>query len=53
MKKTVSATEARIHFGELMRVAVEQGETITVERSSTPQAVIMSISEYDQLRRGT
>lgn len=52
MKKTVSATEARIHFGELMRAAVEQSDTIVVERSGTPQVVILPIAEYDRLCEG-
>jgi prevent-host-death family protein len=32
MGRVVSATEARIHFGELMRQAVESQEPIIVER---------------------
>ena len=52
MKKTVSATEARIHFGELIRSAVDQNETIVVARSGSPQVVIMPISEYDRLSNG-
>lgn len=52
MRRTVSATEARIHFGELMRIAVEHDETIIVERSGTPQVVIMPITVYDRLNDG-
>jgi hypothetical protein len=32
MGRTVSATEARVHFGELIRHAVESQEPIIVER---------------------
>ncbi|MGH2560894.1 MAG: type II toxin-antitoxin system Phd/YefM family antitoxin [Thermomicrobiales bacterium] len=48
MPETVSATEARIHFGQLMRTVVEKGETVVVERGGKPQVVILSISEYKQ-----
>lgn len=41
MPKTVSATEARIHLGALLRDIAEQGETIIVERGGKPQAVRM------------
>ena len=39
MTKTVSATEARVHFGELLRGVTERGDTYLVERSGTPLAV--------------
>jgi prevent-host-death family protein len=52
MTKTISATEARIHFGEVLRGVTERGETILVERGGKPQAIVMSIDEYDRLRRG-
>ncbi len=50
MHKTISATEARIHFGELMRRVVEQKEAIIVERSGKPQVAIMPIDEFERLR---
>lgn len=49
-KTTVSATEARVHFGEMMRRA-EDGETVVVERSGQPKAIIMSVERYGQLMR--
>lgn len=52
MPTKVSATEARIHFGEMMdRVAGNQ-ETIIVERSGTPQMVLLSIDAYTALQAG-
>jgi prevent-host-death family protein len=48
MLRTVSATEARIHFGELMRKVREDGATIVVERAGKPEIVILSIIEYKQ-----
>ena len=49
MSKTMSATEARIHFGELMRHVTEQQEPVIVERAGRPQVVIISVSEYENL----
>jgi prevent-host-death family protein len=50
MEKIVNATEAKMHFGKLMRRATEDGEIIIVERSGIPQIVIMSISEFERMR---
>ena len=50
MKHTISATEARIHFGELMRRVVEQQEPVIVEHSGKPHVVIVSVEEYERLQ---
>ncbi len=47
MEYTISATNARIHFGEIMRRA--QKGPVIVERSGKPEVVVISKSEYDQL----
>ena len=47
MKYTVSATDARIRFGEIMRRA-KKGPVI-VERGGKPEVVVISKNEYDQL----
>ena len=52
MPKTVSATEARIHLGKLLRDVAEKDDTIIVERSGKPQAVILSIEAYERLHAG-
>jgi prevent-host-death family protein len=52
MERVVSATEARIHFGELMRQAVENHETIFVERGGKPHVVVVSVQEYERLQKG-
>jgi prevent-host-death family protein len=49
MGRVVSATEARIHFGELMREAVETNEAIIVERGGKSQVVVLSVEEYERL----
>jgi prevent-host-death family protein len=51
MGRVVSATEARIRFGELMRQAVENHETIIVERGGRSHVVVMSVEEYERLLR--
>lgn len=47
MKYTVSATDARIRFGEIMRRA-KKGPVI-VERGGKPEVVVISKKEYDLL----
>ena len=46
----ISATEARIRFGELIRRVVEGGETIIVEKGGKPSVVVVSIDEYTRLK---
>jgi len=52
VERTVSATEARIHFGELMRQAVEEGEPIIVERGGEAHVVVLSMEAYQRLLEG-
>jgi prevent-host-death family protein len=49
MARVVSATEARIHLGELMREAVESREPITIERGGFPHVVLLAVGEYERL----
>jgi len=50
MEEVVSATEARIHFGQMMRRVTEERQAIIVERSGQPQIVLISIEEYERLK---
>lgn len=50
MERVVSATEARVHFGELIRTVVETETPVVVERDGRPQVVVLSVSEYERLR---
>ena len=52
MRRVVSATEARIRFGELMRQVVENQEPVIVERGGKSHVVVISIAEYERLLRG-
>lgn len=49
MQRVISATEARVHFGDLLRRVVEGHETILVERGGSPQVVVLSVTEYERL----
>lgn len=49
MEKVVSATEARIHFGQMMRRVTEEKQAIIVERSGQPQIVMISVEAYERL----
>ena len=49
MENTLSATQARINFGEVMRQVVEQERPIIVERAGKPLVVILSIETYERL----
>ncbi len=51
MAKTVSATEARIHFGELMRRVVNDQQPVVVEHRGEPQVVILSVGHYRRLQQ--
>ncbi len=49
MASTMSATQARIHFGELMRRVVDGGEAVVVERSGRPTVVVLSVEAHAAL----
>jgi prevent-host-death family protein len=50
METVIGATEARIHFGELMRQVIEKDQAVVVERDGKPQVVVMSVAAYERLR---
>ena len=45
MEKVVSATEARIHFGELIQKVADEQCPIIVERGGKAQVVIISVDQ--------
>jgi prevent-host-death family protein len=45
----VSATEARVHFGELLRAVTEDAETLVIERFGQPIAVVLPFQQYQNL----
>ena len=52
MERTMSATDARIRFGELMRWVVESKRPVVVERGGRPHVVVISVDEYERLVAG-
>lgn len=53
MTKRVSATQARVHFGEILRTVQEDGETIVVERGGHAAAVILPVAAYERMGNET
>ncbi len=49
MRETISATEARVHFGSLLRRVVEEQTPVVVERKGEPQVVVVPIPLFDRL----
>ena len=50
MERVIGATEARVHFGELMRQVTEKEQAVIVERDGKPQVVVLSVAAYERLR---
>jgi prevent-host-death family protein len=51
MERTISATQARIHFGEIMKQA--QIGPVIVERDGKAEVVVISKKTYDELIAAT
>lgn len=45
----ITATEAKVHFGEIYRRVAENDETIVVERNGKPGVVMMSVETFEAL----
>jgi prevent-host-death family protein len=50
MKRVIGATEARIHFGELLRQVVDSREAVIVRRDGKPQVAVLAVEEYERLK---
>jgi prevent-host-death family protein len=50
MDRVIGATEARVHFGALMRQVTEKEQAVVIERDGTPQVVVLSVAAYERLR---
>lgn len=51
-ERRISATEARVRFGELLDSVVRDLDVVVVERAGVPQAVIVSVEVWDRHKRG-
>lgn len=45
----LSATQARIHFGEVIKRAYTERKPVIVEKDGIPMVVILSLPDYEQL----
>ena len=50
---TIKATEARQSFGEVIKRAVVGGEQFVVEKNDLPVVVILSVRDYEEMRKAT
>jgi len=50
MLHTISATDARIRFGEVIRRAYSGQEHLVVEKDGIPVVVILSVPDYEEMR---
>jgi prevent-host-death family protein len=51
MPKTISSSEARSRFGELIKWTTENQEQVIVKLYGEPVAVIMSYREYEEVEK--
>ena len=51
MLKTIKATDARIHFGDVLKRAFKGEEHFVVEKDGLPIAVIISMPDYERYRQ--
>ncbi|HVT15501.1 MAG TPA: type II toxin-antitoxin system Phd/YefM family antitoxin [Thermoanaerobaculia bacterium] len=51
MERVVTATEARVRFGEIMRRVADGSGAVVVEKDGKPKVVILSLEEYSRLKK--
>lgn len=51
VQSTISATQARMRFGEIVKRAYVSQEQVVVEKDGIPVVVILSFPYYEQLLR--
>jgi prevent-host-death family protein len=51
MTKTVSSSEAKSHFGELVKWTTENQDKVIVKLYGEPAVVIMSYKEYEEVEK--
>jgi prevent-host-death family protein len=49
-ERRMTATEARVHFGEVLRHAKNEGNAVIVERDGHEEVAIISMDEYRRMR---
>ena len=51
MKRTISAMEARQHFGEVLEGVRYRGDEVVIERAGKPMAVVIPTERYEALEQ--
>ena len=49
-ERTISATEARVHFGELLDSVRHNMDIVWVQRAGVPQAVVVPVGVWKRLQ---
>ncbi|MCA9948270.1 MAG: type II toxin-antitoxin system Phd/YefM family antitoxin [Anaerolineales bacterium] len=47
--RTISSTEAQNNFGRILNDTVQNGTRYIIKRRDTPQAIILSLSDFENL----
>lgn len=47
-KRIISATEARVHFGELLDSVAENKDVVYVQRAGVPRVVVVPVEEWER-----
>jgi prevent-host-death family protein len=47
-ERTISATEARVHFGELLDSVAQNNDVVYVQRAGVPQAVVVPVAVWER-----
>ncbi len=50
ISRTMTATQAQNHFGDVMRQVIEDGEPVIVEQFGKPQVAVISMADLQRLR---
>ena len=50
MSQVMSATQVRMHFGEVMRRVASEGEPVIVERGGKPLVAVISLADLKRLQ---
>jgi prevent-host-death family protein len=45
----MTATQAQMHFGDVIRQVVEDGDPIIVEQAGAPQVAVISLADFERL----
>ena len=51
MTRSVSVTEAKAKWGDLLKWVVEKGDDVIIESRGDPQVVLVAFKEYEELQQ--